>query len=459
MGWFTGGKMPAPREYSETRYVDVGDADVAYRVVGDGPVDLLWFEGLGGSIDSHEGYPNSPFTSDLWSFCRMILFDRRGTGASDGLARNAMPAWEEWADDLRAVLDAAGSDTTAIYAAIDAGPIAIMFAALQPERVSALILDDTSARFLKADDYPIGMSQARVDAVVDMVGSLWGTERFPAGDNPGLADDVERARARARKHRASATPRTAAAQLRYILENVDVRPVLHLIQAPTLVLHATDNAFIRIDHGRYLADHIPDARFVEVPYGRSARSDAFRALALEEVTEFLTGERPVVVDVDRVLTTVLFTDIVASTEQLASVGDRRWRAMLDAHDRAVREQLHRFRGREIKTTGDGFHACFDGPGRAIGCARSITQAAQELGIEVRAGLHTGECEVRGDDLAGLAVHLAARIGSLARPGEVLVSTTVKDLVAGSGIEFVDRGDHALKGIPATWRLYAVADSA
>jgi class 3 adenylate cyclase/pimeloyl-ACP methyl ester carboxylesterase len=458
MGWFTGGTMPAPREMSETRYVDVGDADVAYRVVGDGPVDLVWFEGLGGHVDSHEAYPTNPFVSDLWSFCRLIFLDRRGTGGSDGLARNAMPAWEEWADDLRAVLDAAGSDTAAIYAAIDAGPIAIMFAALQAERVSALILDDTSARFLKADDYPIGMSQARVDAVVETVGSLWGTERFLAVQHPGLADDVERARARARRQRAAATPRNAAAQLRYILENVDVRSVLHLIQAPTLVLHSTQNAFIRIDHGRYLADHIPDARFVEIPsYGLT--DDALGALRVEEVTEFLTGDRPVVVDVDRVLTTVLFTDIVASTEQLASVGDRRWRAMLDAHDRAVRERLHRFRGREVKTTGDGFHACFDGPGRAIGCARSITQAAQELGIEVRAGLHTGECEIRGDDLAGLAVHLAARIGSLARPGEVLVSTTVKDLVAGSGIEFVDRGDHELKGIPATWRLYAVEDSA
>jgi class 3 adenylate cyclase len=454
-----GGTMAAPRELSETRYAAVGDADVAYRVVGDGPFDFLYFYGLGSHVDMHMDDPRLGLITDgLASFSRLIFFDRRGTGASDGLARNAMPAWEEWADDLRAVLDAAGSDQTAICAALDAGPIAMLFAALQPERVSALILDNTSPRYLKADDYPIGMSQARVDAIVEMVGSLWGTEELITVVNPGRADDAELARSLAREFRAAATPRNAAAQFRYILENVDVRSILPLIQAPTLVLHTSHNPMVRIDHGRYLADHIPGAKFVEVPGHGIAFDDRGSALVLDEITEFLTGVRPAV-EVDRVLTTVLFTDIVASTEQLASVGDRRWRAMLDSHDRAVREQLHRFRGREIKTTGDGFHACFDGPGRAIASARAITHAAQKLGIEVRAGLHTGECEIRGDDLAGLAVHLAARIGSLAGPGEVLVSTTVKDLVAGSGIEFMDRGDHELKGIPATWRLYAVADSA
>ena len=293
---------------------------------------------------------------------------------------------------------------------------------------------------------------------METVGSLWGTEEFITVINPAWPTNAEFVRTLARRFRASATPRNAAAQYQYILENVDVRSVLHLIQAPTLVLHTSHNPMVPIDHGRYLADHIPGAKFVEVPGDGIVFDDGEDALVVEEIAEFLTGERPVV-DVDRVLTTVLFTDIVASTEHLASLGDRRWSAMLDAHDRAVREQLRRFRGREINTTGDGFAACFDGPGRAIACATSITQAARELGIEVRAGLHTGECEVRGDDLAGLAVHLAARIGSLAGPGEVLVSTTVKDLVAGSGIEFVDRGEHELKGIPTTWRLFAVADSA
>jgi class 3 adenylate cyclase/pimeloyl-ACP methyl ester carboxylesterase len=451
--------MPAPRERVETRYVAVGDAEVAYRVVGDGPFDLLYFFGLGSHVDTLMDDPRFHELMDgLASFSRVIFFDRRGTGGSDHLARNAMPAWEEWAEDLRAVLDAAGSDRTAIFAALDAGPIAMLFAASQPERVSALILANTSPRYLQADDYPIGLPQATVDAVVDMVGSLWGTEEFVSVVNPGRADDAEFVRTAARRFRASATPRNAAAQWRYICENVDVRSVLPLIQAPTLVLHTSDNPLVRVDHGRYLADHIPGAKFVEVP-GQGIGFDARgSALILEEITEFLTGERPVPA-IDRVLTTVLFTDIVASTEQLASVGDRRWTAMLDAHDRAVREQLRRFRGREIKTMGDGFVACFDGPGRAIACTTSITQSARALGLEVRAGLHTGECEVRGDDLAGLAVVVAARIGSVAGPGEVVVSATVKDLVTGSGIEFVDKGEHQLKGIPTTWRLFAVADSA
>jgi class 3 adenylate cyclase len=451
--------MPAPREMAETRYVAVGDAEVAYRVVGDGPFDLLYFFGLSSHVDALMDDPRlRPLTDGLASFSRLIFFDRRGTGASDHLARNAMPAWEEWADDVRAVLDAAGSDRDAIFAAQDAGPIASMFAALQPERVSALILVNTSPRYLRADDYPIGMSQDRVDAMVELVGSLWGTEEFLSVINPGRADDAEFVRTAARRLRAAATPHNAAAQLRYIMESLDVRSVLPLIQAPTLVLHTSHNPWVRVDHGRYLADHIPGAKFVEVP-GHGVGLDAREsALVLEEIVEFLTGERPAV-DLDRVLTTVLFTDIVASTEHLTSLGDRRWSTTLDAHERAVREQLRRFRGREINTTGDGFTACFDGPGRAIACATSITQAAHALGIEVRAGLHTGECEVRGDDIAGLTVHVAARIEPLAAPGEVLVSATVKDLVAGSGIEFVDKGDHHLKGIPTTWRLFAVAESA
>ena len=402
--------MPAPREMAETRYAPVGEADVAYRVVGDGPFDVLYFYGLGSHVDMITEDPRgAPLWGALARLSRVIFFDRRGTGASDALPRNAMPAWEEWADDLRAVLDAVESDRTAIFAALDAGPIAMMYAALQPERVSALVLCNTSPRYLVADDYPIGLPQARVDAVVEVVGSLWGTKEFMNVVIPERADDEEFVRTEVRRFRAAATPRNAAAQVRYIFENLDVRPVLPLIHAPTLVLHTSQNPLVPIDHGRYLASHIPGARFVELPGVGITFGDGGTALVFEEVAEFLTGERPVV-EVDRVLTTVLFTDIVASTEQLASLGDRRWSAMLDAHDRAVRDQLRRFRGQEIKTTGDGFHACFDGPGRAIGCATSITQVARGLGIEVRAGMHTGECEVRGDDLAGLAVHVAARIG-------------------------------------------------
>ena len=372
-GW---GTWLRHRETAETKYVAVGDADVAYRVIGDGPRDLLYFYGVGSHVDIHLDDPrDGPYLESLASFTRLIFFDRRGTGASDALASDAMPAWEDWADDVRAVLDAVGSDRTAIYAALDAGPIAIMFAALHPERVSSLILANTSARYLEADDYPFGMSQTRVDAVVDVIRSLWGTEKFTSVVNPALADDTAFVRSSARRLRAAATPRSAAAQWRYILENVDVRSVLPQIQAPTLVMHTIHDPMVGIDHSRYLADHIPQATLREVPGVGIGFDDGAGELVFEEIVQFVTGERPVV-EVDRVLTTVLFTDIVASTEHLASLGDRRWREKLDAHDRVVREQLHRFRGREIKTTGDGFHACFDGPGRAIGCATSITRGAR-----------------------------------------------------------------------------------
>jgi class 3 adenylate cyclase len=268
---------------------------------------------------------------------------------------------------------------------------------------------------------------------------------------PSYADDAEMIAPYARSLRASATPRNAAAQYDYLWRHMDVRGFLPLVQAPTLILHPADSPTLPVEHGRYLAEHIPNARLIEWPGADLIPPDMDKAAS--DLIEFLTGERPV--DVDRVLTTVLFTDIVGSTERAASLGDQRWHALLDAHDRAVREQVRRFKGREIKTTGDGFLVAFDGPARAIRCAQAIVESTGKLGIEVRAGLHTGECEVRGDDLGGLAVHIAARVGALAHPGEVLVSSTVRDLVAGSGIEFGDRGEHELKGVPESWKLFAV----
>jgi class 3 adenylate cyclase/pimeloyl-ACP methyl ester carboxylesterase len=441
----------------ETMYVESGEADVAYTVVGDGPLDLLYFYGLGSHVDLIWDDPLAVrFLDRLASFSRLIFFDRRGTGASDGVARSAIPTLEEWTEDVGAVLDAVGSDRAAIFAALDAGPIAMLFAAMRPERVSTLVLANTSARYLVAEDYPIGMSQNAVDALVEMVGSLWGTPELAHVINPGHAHDTVFAQALARRLRAAATPRTATAQYRYLLGSVDVRSALPLIQAPTLVLHMTQNPVVPFAYGRYLADHIAGAKFVEVPGRGIGWDDGGSDTMVDEVAEFLTGQRPVV-EIDRVLTTVLFTDIVGSTERAASLGDHRWRTLLDSHDRAVRELLRRFRGQEIKTTGDGFHATFDGPARAIRCARAIADAARELGIEVRAGLHTGECEIHGNDLAGLAVHIAARVGALAEPGEVLVSSTVKDLVVGSGIDFADRGEHQLKGVPMSWRLFNVRD--
>jgi class 3 adenylate cyclase/alpha-beta hydrolase superfamily lysophospholipase len=439
----------------ETRYVAVGEADVAYQVVGDGPPDLLYFYGVGSHIELQWDHPKgSDFVIRLASLGRLIHFDRRGTGASDGVPRNAIPNWEDWTEDLRAVLDEVGSERAAIFAVNDAAPIALLFTAMHPERVSALVLGDTSARFLVAEDYPIGVPHDVVEAVVELVGTQWGTPEHVRALIPSLADDEELVRWFARFTRIANTPRSAAAQYRYILESVDVRDVLPLIRVPTLVLHHTSNPIVPLEHGRYLADHIEGAKLVELSGQDVVLSWGDVGDWFGEIAEFLTGERPIV-EIERILTTVLFTDIVGSTERAASLGDHRWHSLLDAHDRAVRDQLLRFRGKEINTTGDGFVASFDGPARAIRCAQGIVDATNKLGIDLRVGLHTGECEVRGDDLGGLAVHIAARVGASAAPGEINVSGTVKDLVVGSDIEFSDRGEHELKGVPGTWRLFAV----
>lgn len=435
----------------ETQYTAVGDAAVAFQVVGDGPVDLLYCFGLGSHLEvSWELARNAEFLARLAAFSRLIFFDRRGTGASDGVSFNAMPTWEEWTEDIVAVLDAAGSKRAAILAMHEAGPIAVLFAAMHPEAVSALVLLNTSARFQQADDYPLGQPPEFVDAFIELIARGWGTPEVARLIMPSMADDTEYLRLVSKAQRSSATPRAAAAQYDIMLRSLDVRGALPLIQAPTLVLHVRESPLIPVAHGRYLADHIEGARFVELPGADIGTIPA----AADDVAEFLTGQRPVV-HIERVLTTVLFTDIVGSTAQAATLGDQKWRSLLDAHDRFVREELRRFRGREINTTGDGFVASFDGPARAIRCAEGIAEAIRKLGVHLRIGLHTGECEVRGDDLGGLAVHIAARIASLASAQEILVSGTVKDLVVGSGIEFDDRGEHELKGVPGTWKLFAV----
>jgi class 3 adenylate cyclase len=285
-----------------------------------------------------------------------------------------------------------------------------------------------------------------------MVASTWGTPELTRLTNPSLSGDDEYVRSFARMARSSATPRAAAAQYEYILRS-DVRQALPLIQAPTMIFNTKENPLVSVERGRYVADHINGAAFVEVPGGDLGLTPA-NYWMIDEIAAFLTGEH-LVVEADRILTTVLFTDIVGSTARAASLGDRQWRSLLDSHDRTVRDQLRRFRGREINTTGDGFVASFDGPARAIRCARAIAEATSKLGIELHLGMHTGECEVRGDDLGGLAVHIASRVAKLAGPGEVLVSGTVKDLVVGSGIEFTERGEHKLKGVPGTWRLYGL----
>jgi class 3 adenylate cyclase len=441
---------------SETRYVAVAGADVAYRVAGDGPVDLVYFQGLGSHVDLITRVPRQiEFLTRLSSFCRLIMFDRRGTGASEALADGTFPTCEDWTEDLHNVLDATGSTSAAIFAGVDAGPIAILFAAMHPERVRALVLFNSSARYMIADDYPIGVSAENIDAIVEMIGATWGTIDLVRALNPELSGDDSFLEDAADLFRFAATPRQARVQFDYIMRTMDVRQALPLVQAPTRVLHVTKNPFIPIEHGRFLADHIEGATLVELP-GTSLSTTPNADAVVQETAELLTGERPPV-EIERVLTTVLFTDIVGSTAWVASLGDQQWRALLDSHDRAVRAELRRFRGQEIKTTGDGFCASFDGPARAVRCARAVTEAARRTGVEVRAGVHTGECEFRAHDLGGLAVHIAARVASLAGPGEVLVSSTVKDLVAGSRLEFVDKGEHELKGVPATWRLFALKD--
>jgi class 3 adenylate cyclase len=446
--------MTLGAEPGETRYVSVGGADVAYQVVGQGPFDVLYCYGLGSHVDFFWDMPWAVEAfRPLVAISRLMIFDRRGTGASGSIPPNAIPTWEELTEDMLAVLDAVGSASTAVMATLETGPIAILFAAMHPERVSHLVLLNTTARYQEADGYPIGFLPEAADAVVELLGKTWGTEELTRVANPSWEDDSEVHRLGARLTRASATPSEARSQYAYFARHVDVRNVLPLIRVPTLVIHVKESPFVPIAHGLFLAEHIENARFFAVPGGDvGAPSEEVMAITVE----FLTGDRPSI-DADRVLTTVLFTDIVGSTQQAASIGDRRWRHTLDAHNRAVREQLKRFRGREIKTTGDGFVACFDGPARAIHCACSIVEVVRTLGLEVRVGLHTGECEVRGNELGGLSVHIAARIGDRASSGEVLVSGTVKDLVIGSGIALEERGEHELKGVPGTWRLFAVRE--
>jgi class 3 adenylate cyclase len=433
---------------------DVTGADIAYQVLGDGPLDLVYLNGLTEHIDMQWEHPlMARFLERLASFSRLIIFDRRGAGASDPVPLDALPTWEEWTEDLRTVLDAVGSERTAIYAELDAGPVGMIYAATHPERTSALILGNTSARYTQAEDYPEGFSAEAVEEIAKWFGATWGTEEFIARTFPSMASDPAFLRWRAKLMRATATPRTAEAQYRYIF-GFDVRSVLSTIAVPTLVLHRSNFALVPIQHGRYLADHIPNARFVEVAGGDAWFFTKDAEEVLDEVAEFLTGVSPPGAP-DRMLATVLFSDIAGSTKRAAQLGDRSWRALLDAHYQILRAELDRFDGREVVTTGDGLFATFTGPARAISCALAMRDAIQALGIEIRVGLHTGEVEVDGENLAGIAVHIGAKVAAAAQPGEVLVSRTVADLVAGSGIPFQNRGVHRLKGVPGSWQLYAV----
>ena len=393
----------------------------------------------------------------LASFSRLILFDRRGSGASDRIEGGRFPTWEEWSRDLLAVLDAVGSERTALFAEFEAGPLATIFAATHPTRVSSLVLGNTAARYCYAPDYPIGIPAEQIESIAVALEAIWGTPEVGALF-PSIAGDPRICAQLAKVCRASATPHVAATQYRYVALALDARQSLPLVQAPTLVMVNNGAATLgpgkSVELAQFLTEHIDGARYVEFDSADGMFFVANNSGVVDEVAEFLTGARTSA-EPDRVLATVLFTDIVASTERAAADGDHRWRLLLDAHDAVVRHEFTRFKGREIKNTGDGFFAAFDGPARAVRCAKSIVDNVQGLGIDARVGVHTGECEVRGDDLAGLAVHIASRVADRAGPSNIWVSSTVKDLVAGSELEFDSMGRFTLKGVPDEWLLYRV----
>jgi class 3 adenylate cyclase len=435
--------------FSETRYALNGDLRVAYRASREGSRDIVsvanWFSccEVLPELPSIQGYLEA-----MTSLGRLIYFDQPGTGASDPVTPGAMPTLEQWADSIAAVLDDLGSTEAVLVASNAAFAPAALFAATHPSRTTALVVLDGYA--------DAGGTAFARDKVHAASVRMWGSGEIQHLSNPDMPWNEEIRATWARMERLAASPRTFAL-MRSLVAEVDVRAVLPTIRVPTLVVQHAEDAIVPPAKGRYIAEHIPDAKYVEVP-GRNLWHgvEPWRA-SFHEIAEFVTGHQAEVAD-DRVLATVLFTDIVDSTRRAAEIGDRDWHALLDAHDAIVRSQLARFRGREVNTSGDGFLAMFDGPQRAIRCAMSIRDAVQALGIEVRAGLHTGECEVRGDDIGGLAVHIGARVSALAGPNEILVSSTLRDLVIGSGLEFDDRGAHQLKGVPGEWHLVAVAST-
>jgi class 3 adenylate cyclase len=438
----------------ETRYVRGSEGQLAYQVVGDGPVDLIYLTAAASHVDARWEIPQfARFNERLSAFSRLIMFDRLGNGASDRTVAEKVQSLQGWAEDLRLVLDTVGSEQTAVVAVADAGFVAQLFAATYPERVSALVLANTTARWLAAPDYPHGATREAVERLLELIEEHWGSEEFTNLICPSLAEDPTVRRLYARQLRASATPHVSAAQLRALVE-LDLRRLLPQIRVPTLVLHRRDFALAPIEHGRYLARHIPGARLVELDGGDSALPFGDADVVLEALEEFLTGGRHSP-DPDRMLAIVMFTDLVQSTARAAEIGDRKWAQLLSRHDQLIRQQVERFHGRVWKSTGDGVLATFAMPRDAIRAAASIRGAMAELGLNIRIGLHAGEIAISDRDIEGLAVHIAARVTEIAAPGEVLLSRTVCDLLAGSGIAFVARGIHSLKGVPGQWPVYTV----
>jgi class 3 adenylate cyclase len=436
--------------FSETRYAMNGDLRVAYRASREGPRDIVFVPYWDTCCEHLPELPSiQGWVEAMTSLGRLIFFDQPGTGASDPVTLGELPNLEQWADSITAVLDDLGSTEAVLVASSAAFAPAALFAATHPSRTTALVVLEGYAHPLAERIEGPTPEEVRAAFV-----AVWGTGNYQHVVNPDMPWNEEIRATWARMERLAASPRTVALMFSLVSE-VDVRALLPTVRVPTVVVHHTDDPVIPPMLGRYVADQIPGAKYVELP-GRNMYHfvEPWRT-SFQEIAEFLTGHRAEVAD-DRVLATVLFTDIVDSTRRAAEIGDRDWHALLDAHDAVVRSQLARFRGREVNTSGDGFLAMFDGPQRAIRCAMAIRDAVQALGIQVRAGLHTGECEVRGDDIGGIAVHIGARVSALAGPNDVLVSSTLRDLVIGSGLEFEDRGSYELKGVPGEWHLLAVA---
>jgi pimeloyl-ACP methyl ester carboxylesterase len=444
-------------ELPETRYVASGDLHIAYQVFGAGSVDLVFVAEFWNSIEvMWEQSEFRRFLDRLGSFARVICFDQRGTGSSDPVSLSQLPTLEQWADDVLAIMEAVGSTKAALLGSGGGGAMSMLFAATHPDLTHALILLNSTARFTQAPDYPIGASPEFEERIVRELRFGWGRGVLLETVGPTVAGDPEFRAWWARYQRIGSSPGTIIA-MRRMLQQLDVRHVLPSIRVPTLILHRRDNRLVDVAHGRYLAAHIPGARIAEMEgddyFPFVGDSDAI----VDEVEEFLTGFRRTFGH-DRMLATIMVTDIVGSTEKAVALGDHEWRRLLERHHAVVRHELERFRGREVDTAGDGFLATFDGPARAVRCACAIRDAVRPLGLEVRAGLHTGEVELQGDQIRGIAVHIGSRVAGEAGPGEVVVSSTVKDLVAGSGIDFGDRGMHALKGVPDERRLFSVVDA-
>ncbi len=441
----------------ETRYAMNGGLHIAYQLAGDGPVDVVLLPQWFGNVDSQWDVPPiAEFIRRLAAFGRVLTFDKRGTGLSDPVAVSELPTIEEWMDDLRAVMDDCGIERAVLIANLASSFMAMVFAATHPRRVRSLVLVNAYPRFTRAADYPWGLEAGQIDAIVERTRRTWGKGMLLRLFAPSLLTDATVVESESRYERQAASPGTAMAMTRMI-NFIDVRSVLPTITVPTVAFSRADPGAFPPGHRRYVADHIRGARYVELPGADELIWAGDQQALAGEIQEFVTGVRPVT-ETDRVLATILFTDIVGSTRRAAELGDRAWRDLLERHHALVRAELAHFRGREVDTAGDGFLAVFDGPGRAVRCAATTVRSVRSLGIEIRAGVHTGEVELADDGVRGIAVHIGARVSALAGAGEVLVSSTVRDLVAGSGLQFEDRGLHELKGVPDPWRVLAVVDA-